>query len=107
MASGSSATVCAIEIKNSTFQNTIIHIALTQQDLTNNYNLPKVSLNDDRILNSAVITNAKSGHGNFILEMNNMQFLCSKYMSLCSILGIVVIALANFSISSSSKSQSF
>ena len=83
MAGCSSATVCAAEIKNSTFQNTTIyiHIPLSQQDLTNNYNLPKVSLNDDRILNSAVITNAESGRGNFIVEMNNVQFLCSNYES--------------------------
>jgi len=62
-----------VEIKNSTFQNTIIDIytPLTQQDLTNNYNLPKVYLNDDRILNS-----------------------------------VLFIALASFSISSSSESQS-
>ena len=102
----SSATVCATEIKNSLFQDTIIdiYIPLTQQDLTNNYNLPKVSLNDDRILNSAVITNAESGRGNFIVEMNNVQFLCSKYT--CSTLSILVIALASFSISSSSESQS-
>jgi len=62
-----------VEIKNPTFQNTIIDIytPLTQQDLTNNYNLPKVCLNDDRILNS-----------------------------------VLFIALASFSISSSSESQS-
>jgi len=94
----SSVTICATEIKNSMFQNTIISIStlLTQQDLTNNYNFTKFFLNNDKILNSSVY--AQSNRGIFILEMNKVQFLCNASM--------MHIGLDSFSISGSSESES-
>ena len=97
---GSSATVYAIEIKNSVFLNTHMNISLEQQQ-----HLPsrftKVSLNDVKMINNIII--AQNTHGNLILEMNNMQFISPGEFTGSE---IIMVSLANFSISSNLESQS-
>ena len=98
---GSSATVYAIEIKNSVFLNTHMNISLEQQQ-----HLPsrftKVSLNDVKMINNNIII-AQNTLGNLILEMNNMQFISPGEFTGSE---IIMVSLANFSISSNLESQS-
>ena len=95
------ATGCAIEIKNSTFLNSLLAV----DHLFPGNNLTKVSLEDVRLINSPIV--AKS-HGNLILELKNVQYFCHGFCwtGFLNGRGIQVVYLAKFFISSSFESQS-